>query len=279
MTATPPAETDRSSAFVRLLRTLHHPQPAVTLDGRSLSLAAVRAVAREGTPAHLTADPAVRQRMDECFAWMMADMGGGVPVYGCNSGYEAQASVVLNAGEEPDRFAMAGRVSRAIALVDVGVGPPLPRDVVRAGILIRANMLLHGVSAVRYEDVELLTRLLNRGLTPVVAQYGGLGASGDLSHNARVLSCLRRLPGARVTTPDGIAQAAAVAFAEAGIPTFDPPPKAGLGFTNGDNFSTGVATLLLTDVADALLASLALAASGTRRESRSRSGSPRRSRY
>jgi len=65
-------------------------------------------------------------------------------------------------------------------------------------------MLLHGVSAVRYEDVELLPQLLNSGLTPVVAQYGGLGASGDLSHSARVFSCLRRLPGVKVATPDGM---------------------------------------------------------------------------
>lgn len=255
MTAAP-----QPAPFVSMVRAQHASFGAVELDGRSLALGAVRAVARDDVPARLTHLPGLRRRMDECFAWMMADVGAGVPVYGCNSGYGAQASVVLNDGEEPDRFAMAARVSRAISIVDVGVGPALPRDVVRAGILIRANMLLHGVSAVRYEDVELLTRLLNSGLTPVVAQYGGLGASGDLSHNARVFSCLRRLPGAKVTTPDGTVRPAATALAGAGIPAFDPPPKAGLGFTNGDNFSTGVATLLLSDAADALLASLALSA-------------------
>ena len=45
-----------------------------------------------------------------------------------------------------------------------GVGPPLPTDVVRAMLLLRAQVLATGHSGVRLAVVELLVAMLNRGV-------------------------------------------------------------------------------------------------------------------
>ena len=70
------------------------------------------------------------------------------------------------------------------------MGDPLAREVVRAMMLIRANVLAKGFSGIRPLVAERLCELLNRGVTPVVPSQGSVGASGDLAplaHMALVL--------------------------------------------------------------------------------------------
>ncbi|MDA4119977.1 MAG: aromatic amino acid ammonia-lyase, partial [Thaumarchaeota archaeon] len=67
-----------------------------------------------------------------------------------------------------------------------GVGAPMPQDVVRAAMLIRLNSLLNGNSAVRTEIAELFLGMLNNGITPLVPEFGSLGASGDLVPSAHM---------------------------------------------------------------------------------------------
>ena len=71
-----------------------------------------------------------------------------------------------------------------------GVGDPLPQEVVRAAMLLRANSLAKGFSGIRLQTIQLLLDMLNAGVIPVVPSQGSLGASGDLaplSHIALVL--------------------------------------------------------------------------------------------
>jgi len=63
----------------------------------------------------------------------------------------------------------------------VGVGEPLPRDVVRAMLLLRANTLALGHSGCRPILADRLCELLRRGIHPVVPSQGSVGASGDLA--------------------------------------------------------------------------------------------------
>ena len=65
------------------------------------------------------------------------------------------------------------------------MGPYFQADVVRAAILIRINMLLKGFSGVKLTELECYRVLLNGGITPVVAQYGGLAAEIAVSRNDR----------------------------------------------------------------------------------------------
>ena len=52
---------------------------------------------------------------------------------------------------------------------------PLPEEAVRAAILLRANALARGFSAVRLVVIERLLDLLNHRITPVVPRFGSVG--------------------------------------------------------------------------------------------------------
>ena len=62
-----------------------------------------------------------------------------------------------------------------------GVGAALPREVVRAMLLLRANTLALGHSGCRPLLVDRLLAFLALGIHPVVPEQGSVGASGDLA--------------------------------------------------------------------------------------------------
>jgi histidine ammonia-lyase len=67
-----------------------------------------------------------------------------------------------------------------------GVGEPLPDDLVRAILLLRARTLAQGHSGVRPIIVERLLEMLNRNILPVIPSQGSVGASGDLAQFAHM---------------------------------------------------------------------------------------------
>ncbi len=112
----------------------------------------------------------------------------------------------------------------------VGVGAPFPTSVVRAMMLIRANALAKGHSGIRREVLEMLLRMLERGVHPIVPLQGSLGASGDLAplaHMALVMIGLGEAEYAGKRLPGG------EALARAGLTPVTLEAKEGLALTNG----------------------------------------------
>src|SRR5438132_14216942 len=62
-----------------------------------------------------------------------------------------------------------------------GIGNPLSEPEVRAMMLLRANVLVLGLSGVRLEIIEMLCQMLNHRVCPVVSEKGSAGVSGDLA--------------------------------------------------------------------------------------------------
>src|SRR5881392_2165858 len=62
-----------------------------------------------------------------------------------------------------------------------GIGNPLSEPEVRAMMLLRANVLALGFSGIRLEIIEMLCKLLNHHVCPVIPEKGSVGASGDLA--------------------------------------------------------------------------------------------------
>jgi histidine ammonia-lyase len=249
-----------TAALVRLDRAFARLPEEVILSGQDLTIPEVRAIARHGVAVHFTKNPEVLDRIERCYQRMMQDVADGIPVYGCNTGYGAQAANVMTSGSDFARGWFASAISDGIAALDVSVGPVFSPDVVRAAVLVRINMLMRGVSAVKLADLDLYRQLLNRQITPLVNQYGGLGASGDLAHNCRILSALRHVAGTSVWDRDGRIREASAVLTEEGLPPLRLDPKAGLGLCNGDNFSTALALLLAVDTLEALLLAVTLSA-------------------
>lgn len=97
------------------------------------------------------------------------------PAYGFNRGFGHNVDYSV---PESDVELLQRNFMRSHAC---GVGPPAAREVVRATMLLRAQSLAKGHSAVRPEVIEMLLAFLNCNITPVVPTFGSVGASGDLA--------------------------------------------------------------------------------------------------
>ena len=236
---------------------MEHPKDIkrVVLDGRSLTLEALVAVARFGAAVELA--PEAREAMVRSRALAEKIAGEKRVAYGITTGFGDFATVAV-----PDEW--SNQLSTNLILSHcTGTGEPYAAEQVRGMMLLRANALCVGISGVRPLLVEMLIDMLNKGVTPVIPQKGSLGASGDLaplSHMGLVLLGLgealyegRRMPGGE-------------AMALAGIPALDTlVSKEGLGITNGTCAMTSVGALHLYDTMQAarladLISSLTLTA-------------------
>ena len=145
----------------------------VIVDGGPLSPAQVAAVALGEARAVAGAD------LDERLAPARRVVDEAVEsesvVYGITTGFGALATTHIGKSETE---ALQYNLLRSHA---TGVGQPVPDEVVRAMLLLRARTLAQGHSGVRPVIVEKLLEMLERGILPVVPSQGSVGASGDLA--------------------------------------------------------------------------------------------------
>jgi histidine ammonia-lyase len=101
-----------------------------------------------------------------------------------------------------------------------------------------------------------MAAMLNAGITPVVAEYGSLGCSGDL---APLAACALALMGeGRVYDADGTERAASDALTAAGLTPITLAEKEGLALLNGTDGMLGMLLLACADL-DQLVATADLA--------------------
>ncbi|MEV0561071.1 histidine ammonia-lyase [Dactylosporangium sp. NPDC050588] len=160
----------------------------------------------------------------------------GRPVYGVSTGFGALANTFI----APERRAeLQHALIRSHA---AGIGAPMPREVVRAMMLLRIRSLAMGRSGVRPEVASALVDLLNADITPWVPEHGSLGASGDL---APLAHCALVLIGEGwVLAKDG----ARISATDAGVSPIALSSKEGLALINGTD---GMLGMLLMAIADA----------------------------
>lgn len=223
---------------------IDHP---VILDGETLSLQAITEVARAGRRVALS-DQA-RERVRSSADQLARLAQESAPIYGVNTGFGHFADYRIESDQ-------AAEVSRNLILSHaVAVGPPFPEDVVRAAMLIRANTLAKGYSAVQERVLDALINMLNAGITPIIPSQGSLGSSGDLAPLAHLALCFAELPdlepeplvwyqGEKVTSRQ--------ALRKAGIPLVPLAAKDGLALTNGATFCAALLCLACLDARRAL---------------------------
>jgi len=201
--------------------------PSVTLDGRSLSIADVVAVARGVAP--VTIAPQALASVAASRRAVETAVGRGDTIYGVNTGFGKLAHVRIKPDQARD---LQLNLIRSHAS---GVGEPLPVDAVRAMMLLRANVLLRGTSGVRAILPELIVGMLNAQLHPRVPSQGSVGASGDLAPLAHLALAMI---GEGEDGPTLRAKRLEPITLEA---------KEGLAFVNGTQAQTGLAALLVHD--------------------------------
>ncbi len=185
----------------------------VALDGRSLTVREVVAVAREGAPVELA--PIAVERMRETRAVVERALERGDVVYGMTTGVGARKKISVTAAE-------ARSFNRALVANHlIGAGPDAPPEIVRATMVRLANGLASGTPGARPEIAERLVAALNTGEHPRVRLLGSLGqadlpAMADLAHGL---------------------------FADAELEA-----KEALALLNSNAFSTGMAALAVADL-------------------------------
>jgi histidine ammonia-lyase len=210
----------------------------VTLGPRGLTSAAVLAVARAEAPVEL--DVEAYAAMERSAAVVAAVAESESPAYGVSTGFGSLALVRIS----PEaREQLQESLIRSHA---AGMGPPIEREVVRAMMLLRARSLAMGFSGARPVVAETLLALLNAGLTPLVPEYGSLGASGDLAPLAHC--ALAMIGEGSVVDRDGIVRPAAEPLGQAGIEPLRLGPKEGLALINGTDGMLGMLVLSLEDL-------------------------------
>jgi histidine ammonia-lyase len=213
-----------------------HQHDAVVVDGASLTLEHVAAVARHGATTALA--DAARPRIAASRAVVERIVAAGTPAYGVTTGFGSLSDRVIPA-DQTRQLQTNLLVSHA-----TGTGAPLPRDVVRAMLLLRANALATGASGVREVVIERLLALLAADLCPIVPCQGSLGASGDLAPLAHLALPLL---GRGLVERDGVQLAAADALAGLGLTPLELEPKEALALINGTQMMAALATLALLD--------------------------------
>jgi histidine ammonia-lyase len=105
-------------------------------------------------------------------------------IYGVNTGFGPMAQYKI---KDSDRISLQYNLIRSHAS---GTGNPIEPMYVKAAMLARLNTLSLGHSGVHKSVIELMSELINRDITPLIYEHGGVGASGDLvqlAHLALVL--------------------------------------------------------------------------------------------
>jgi histidine ammonia-lyase len=218
------------------------------IDNQHLELSRVLALAHsvcrfrfaDAVHARLAADRAVVEQHLEA----------GEPVYGLNTGLGGNIGYRLSPHETLawQRQIIAGRM--------IGVGEPLPDEVVRTALLLRVCGLARGGTGVSPQAASALLALLDQRITPVVPRWGSIGA-GDLGLSAHLVAATVGLGQVRWR---GRVLDAAQALQEAGLEVAALQAKDGLGMINASPITAALGVVAVREAARVLLLALAVAA-------------------
>lgn len=125
----------------------------------------------------------VLNRVEESFNFLK-DFSKNKVIYGVNTGFGPMAQYRI---KDEDQLQLQYNLIRSHSS---GTGKPLSPVCVKSSILARLNTLSLGNSGVNSSVIHLMKELINRDITPLIFEHGGVGASGDLvqlAHLALVL--------------------------------------------------------------------------------------------
>ncbi|KAF5859604.1 hypothetical protein ETB97_002633 [Aspergillus alliaceus] len=229
----------------------------VEVDGASLDISAIVAVAYYGCIPRITTDPAVLERIEASVQVLRDHLDKGYHIYGVNTGFGGSAdsrtdrvvalqsglSQLLQAGvlvisDKDDILKGHGRLdSHAV---------PVPW--VRAAMLVRCNSNARGHSAVTLSVMESILQLLENRITPVVPLRGSISASGDLIPLSYIAGAIEGNPDVYVHVQK-LNKPEIMPSRDALLSTGMQPqvlgPKEGLGLVNGTSFSTALSSLVM----------------------------------
>ncbi len=193
-----------------------------------LSLKEFEAIIFENEKIHIS--EAVLRRVKRSFNFLN-EFSKNKVIYGVNTGFGPMAQYRI---KDEDRLQLQYNLIRSHSS---GTGNPIEPQAVKAAILARLNTLSLGYSGVHPSLIHLMKELINRNITPLIFEHGGVGASGDLvqlAHLALVLIGEGEVfyKGERKPTNE--------VFAAEGLEPIQVEIREGLALMNGTSVMTGI---------------------------------------
>jgi len=211
------------------------------IDGDSLNIEQVEAVARNGEKVTLSKD--CRKKVRESREAVESIVRRDKLAYGIKTGFGELANVAIHG---TDLLKLQLNLIRSHA---TGLGDPLPESDVRAALLVRVNALAKGFSGVREKLLDVILDLLNKGVHPVVPSRGSLGASGDLAPLAHIALVL---VGEGEAFYNGKRMSGKDALSAASLSPVILQSKEGLALVNGTSVMSGIGSLVVYDATQLL---------------------------
>ncbi|MCX2678323.1 aromatic amino acid ammonia-lyase [Galbibacter sp. EGI 63066] len=175
-------------------------------------------------------DENVFKIIDESHTFLK-DFSENKVIYGVNTGFGPMAQYKI---EDSKRTQLQYNLIRSHAS---GSGNPIPPLYVKAAMLARLNTLSLGNSGVHRSVIELMTELINRDITPLIYEHGGVGASGDLVQLAHLALVLI---GEGEVFYKGERKSTAEVFEKEGLQPIEVVLREGLALMNGTSVMTGI---------------------------------------
>ncbi len=155
-------------------------------------------------------------------------------IYGINTGFGPMAQYRIN---HDDQIKLQYNLIRSHCS---GAGNPIPEIDCKAVMLARLNTLLQGYAGIHPDTLILIKDLINKNISPVIYEHGGLGASGDLVQLAHLALCL--IGEGEVWYGGKICDAKEV-FKKENLKPMDIHIREGLALMNGTSAMSGIGVL------------------------------------
>ena len=179
----------------------------------------------------------VLERVRESFDFLK-EFSANKVIYGVNTGFGPMAQYRI---EDQDRIQLQYNLIRSHSS---GTGKPLSPVFVKSAILARLNTLSLGNSGVHDSVIHLMKELINRDITPLIFEHGGVGASGDLVQLAHLALVLI---GEGEVFYKGERKKTAEVFAVEGLTPINVEIREGLALMNGTSVMTGIGIVNLVN--------------------------------
>jgi len=175
-------------------------------------------------------DEALLKRVSESFEFLK-EFSENKVIYGVNTGFGPMAQYKI---KDEDRRKLQFNLIRSHAS---GMGKPMEPVYVKALMLARLNTLALGKSGVHPSVIHTMTSLINKNISPVIYEHGGVGASGDLVQLAHLALVLI---GEGEVFYKGERRKTSEVFSSENIDPIKIELREGLGLMNGTSAMTGI---------------------------------------
>lgn len=155
-------------------------------------------------------------------------------IYGINTGFGPMAQYRIN---HEDQMKLQYNLIRSHCS---GSGNPIPEIDCKAVMLARLNTLMQGFAGIHPDALILIKDLINKNISPVIYEHGGLGASGDLVQLAHLALTLI---GEGEVYYNGVITSTAEVFKKENITPMEIHIREGLALMNGTSAMSGIGML------------------------------------